>query len=127
MSGYVGKWRFPLVYVLCGGKDQPTYIKIWTKLKELFPELKIEEVLLDFERAAIDGVRSVFPEVQVNCCFFHLSQNIFRKIGMFGLRKRYVDDVDFAHGMRMIAALAFVPLDKVYLKEISLFILHKHK
>lgn len=109
----MGKWRFPLIYVLCNGKNQITYIKIWNVLKGLRPELKIRRIQLDFERAAINAVKEAFPQVNVNCCFFHLSQNIFRKICNFGLRQRYIQDVDFAHKMRMIAAIAFVPLDKV--------------
>lgn len=75
--------------------------------------MKIRRAMMDFERAAINGLKSVFPDVVVNCCFFHLSQNLFRKIAQFQLRAKYVSDVDFAHGMKMIAALAFVPPDKV--------------
>ena len=42
-------------------------------------------------------------------CFFHFSQAIFRKIQSLGLQVRYKDDEDFAHKVRMLAALAFVP------------------
>lgn len=83
-------------------------------MKEKYPELSIRRAMLDFERAAINGIKSVFPDVIVNCCFFHLSQNLFRKIGQYHLRAKYVNDVDFAHGIKMIAALAFVPPAKVF-------------
>ena len=42
-------------------------------------------------------------------CFFHFSQAIFRKIQSLGLQVRYKDDEDFAHTVRMLTALAFVP------------------
>ena len=42
-------------------------------------------------------------------CFFHFSQAIFGKIQSLGLQVRYKDDEDFAHKVRMLAALAFVP------------------
>ena len=42
-------------------------------------------------------------------CFFHFSQAIFRTIKSLGLQVRYKDDEGFAHKVRMLAALAFVP------------------
>ena len=42
-------------------------------------------------------------------CFFHFSQAIFRTIQSLGLQVRYRDDEDFAHKIRMLAALDFVP------------------
>ena len=41
--------------------------------------------------------------------FFRFSQAIFRKIQFLGLQVRYKDGKGFAHKVRMLAALAFVP------------------
>ena len=46
-------------------------------------------------------------------CFFHFSQAIFRMIQSLGLQNKYKDDENFAHKVRMLVALAFVPLPDV--------------
>ena len=52
---------------------------------------------------------NAFPGVRVFVYFFHLSQNVWKKIQKSGqLAQLYVDDDDFALYMRMISALAFV-------------------
>lgn len=47
-------------------------------------------------------------------CFFHLCQNVFRKIQSEGLKPKYEADIEFALLLKMIPAIAFVPEDKVY-------------
>ncbi|KAF0721311.1 MULE domain-containing protein, partial [Aphis craccivora] len=46
-------------------------------------------------------------------CFFHLSQAVWRQIQHHGLAKQYSDDVQFSLEVRKLAALAFLPFDKV--------------
>ena len=59
----------------------------------------------------MNSAENVFAGITVTCCFFHLSQNIWRRIQKNGLQPLYRNDPDFAKFMRMIAAvaLAFVP------------------
>lgn len=102
-----------MVYALCSRKDEYTYEAIWDCLKEHNPRLKIKHLMFDFEMAALNATRNAFPEAQVHACIFHLGKNIFRKIVSSGLRTQYVNDDGFAHKMRMIGALVFVPLNKV--------------
>ena len=47
--------------------------------------------------------------------FKNFSQAIFRKIQSLGLQVRYKHDEDFAHKVRMLAALAFVPEPDVFI------------
>ena len=42
-------------------------------------------------------------------CFYHFSQNAYRKIQEYGLQQRHQEDTDFALKLRMIPALVFVP------------------
>ena len=64
--------------------------------------------MVDFEKASIDVLEEHFLAV-VSGCFFHLSQNIFRKIQSKGLTNQYLEDPEFAITMRMLPCLAFVP------------------
>ena len=61
----------------------------------------------------MNSAETVFPGVIVHGCFFHLSQNIWKKIQQNGLSPLYEADIDFALSMRMIAALAFIDLPDV--------------
>ena len=45
--------------------------------------------------------------------FFHLTQNVWRKIQELGLKKKYQQDPSFALQIRMIPALAFVTSTEV--------------
>ena len=100
----------PLVFALLPNKRQATYESMFTELKNISPRnLNPTSVLTDFEMAAIQATRSAFPTSHNSARFFHLSQNIYRKIQQSGLQHRYEEDADFALQCKMIPALAFVP------------------
>ena len=65
--------------------------------------------MVDYEIAMINSLRTAFPQTQIKCCFFHLSQNIYRKLQICGFQQRYQNDREFSVNMKMIAAIAFVP------------------
>ena len=68
-----------------------------------------QTVLIDFELAEKNALEAVFPGVTVKGCFFHFSQNIWRKVQANGLQGRYQQEPAFAEQVGKIAALAFVP------------------
>lgn len=104
----------PAAYVLMTHKSAAAYVQALTVLKnECGPEGQPETVIVDFEQAAISAFHSVFPDVVVRGCFFHLSQCIYRKVQGIGLQELYSADPDVALKVRMIAALALVPEDDV--------------
>lgn len=111
----------PLVYVLATHKDVLTYTTILEQLKLRAPQLKPNHVMVDFELAAIHGVSNEFSETEVHGCFFHFQQCIWRKIQEVGLQAQYGRDPEFALRMRYLAALAFVPQQKVvdYFKKLK--------
>ena len=56
------------------------------------------------------AVTAVFGhQVEVRGCFFHLTQNTWRKIQSLGLATLYKDDDEAEQFCGMIDALAFVP------------------
>ena len=69
--------------------------------------------MIDFDKAAINALEQVFPQIQVSGCFYHLSQSIYRTVQSKGLQNLYCQSAEFALHARMIAALAFVPLPDV--------------
>ena len=64
--------------------------------------------MVDFEKAAINSFENNFIAV-ISGCFFHLSQNIWRKIQSEGLAVQYQADSELQIKLRMLMGLAFVP------------------
>ena len=103
----------PCVYALLPRKEEATYEHLFREIKSLAPQAAPSSILLDFEKAAINAAGRIFTGAEIKCCFFHLSQNIFRQVQENGLQNRYRDDAEFALGVRMVAATAFVPVDQI--------------
>ena len=76
-----------LVYVLMASKTEESYNKLLSELKALEPTLSPRTNMTDFERAAINAFRAVFPNSDQQGCFFHFSQCLFRSIQSNGLQQ----------------------------------------
>lgn len=106
----------PFVYALLSSKEEVQYSAVLRAITEAaneagFENCQPDRVMLDFELAIINSCRAVFPEAEVSCCFFHLKQNLYRKVQSLGLQIAYNDPNDreikvFVH---MTASLAYVP------------------
>ena len=70
-------------------------------------------IMTDFEHAAINAFRAAFLDCEQKGCFFNFSQCVYRNIQANGLQQMYQNNPEFALKIRMIAAIAFVPLDDI--------------
>ncbi|KAI6652923.1 hypothetical protein LOD99_4000 [Oopsacas minuta] len=68
----------------------------------LCPLAQPQQMLLDFEKGVITSFEHVWPNTVVKCCFFHLTQNIWRHV-----QSAYTHDEELAMRIRRIPALAF--------------------
>ena len=85
----------PCIYALLSNKTELAYRKLLLKLLELKPALNPLCIMIDFEKAALNAFENTFLSV-VSGCFFHISQNIYRRIQSAGLVNQYIEDEDFA-------------------------------
>ena len=100
----------PLVFGILTNKRRATYTAFLTEVRNLANNmLRPETIITDFEMAAIQAIGDIFPNASRTGCFFHLSQNIHRRIQNAGLQEQYENDANFALQCRMLSALAFVP------------------
>lgn len=99
----------PVIYALLPNKTRATYVKLLQELKNLQPGLLPQQLMTDFEQAAMQAFEQEFPGIQKTGCFFHLTQNVYRKVQAEGLQGQYQQDHEFARWVRMIPAIAFVP------------------
>ena len=85
---------FPCIFALLPNKKESTYNTLLRKLLEIKPDLNPKTIMVDFEKAAINSFENNF-NVVISGCFFHLSQNIWRKIQSEGLTVQYQADGEF--------------------------------
>ena len=70
-------------------------------------ELKLRKIKCDYEVAIHKGL-DMFT---LSGCYFHFSQAIWRKVMMSGLYVAYMQDKQFNRFVRMVMALAFLPIN----------------
>ena len=103
----------PVVFALLPNKKQESYTSVFMQILISKPNIKPQSIMSDFELAIVNGWKSVFPETKERFCFFHFSQNIYRKICSEGLKQRYDCDLEFSFKIKMLTALAFIPPEDV--------------
>ena len=109
----VGGSIFPCVFSLLPNKTEATYRRFFEQIFHLLENNNLQDILVDFERAATNAIEHLNPNVEIKGCCYHLSSNVWKRIQQFGYQQRYNDDQEFALHTRMLCALAFLPPDDV--------------
>ena len=76
----------------------------------VFEQVCIGAITMVFEQVCIGAITMVFPNASVYGCLFHLTKSIYRHVQANGLQQQYLNDNLSRTNIRMIGALAFVPL-----------------
>ena len=87
-------------------KTEETYTKLFRGVEQ---HNSPTDILMDFERAALNSVLQVYPNIEFKECFYHFSSNILKHVQNLGLQNHYQVNENFALWLRMFSALAFVP------------------
>ncbi|KAL4090309.1 hypothetical protein QTP88_025171 [Uroleucon formosanum] len=104
-----------VVYCLLPSKTTDIYEKMWHLIKTLCKkELKPQNILLDFELSAHNGVWRIFPNAQIKCCRFHLGQAWYRQITKLGLKIEYdQNESEISNWLKYFFGLAFLPCTEI--------------
>ena len=78
------------IYGLLSDKKEETYNTLFLQLKTLKIGLNPSHISVDFEQAGINAFRANFPVTTIDGCFFHFSQNLYRKVQSGGMQHQYV-------------------------------------
>lgn len=84
----------PFIYALLENKQEKSYAKVFEVVLQQARDNNIAirmplTVMSDFEMAIINSAQKAFGADRVRCCFFHLSQNVYRHIQSVGLQQLY--------------------------------------
>uniref|UniRef100_A0A914W7H6 MULE transposase domain-containing protein n=1 Tax=Plectus sambesii TaxID=2011161 RepID=A0A914W7H6_9BILA len=104
----------PCLFAFMANRQKATYVRMFQHLRQLCPKMSPEVVMTDFEDAALKAYQVVWPNVQNKGCFFHLSQNQRRKIVKSGLQEFVDSDPSIDLQVRMVRAMAFIPIADLY-------------
>ena len=101
------------VYALLQDKTVATYGRTMNHLNFLTGGVVPNSINVDFEIGAINAMRGEYPNSNVYGCLLHLSKNVYKKVQANGLAALYLNDQAFRNNIRMICALAFVPIPDI--------------
>ena len=101
------EYLLPTLFVLLRNKTEATYRRMWEQIRTLCSLAQPRDMLLDFEKAAINSFVEVWPDALIRCCFFPLTQNLWRKVQAAGMQADYNHDKELAMRIRQLPALAF--------------------
>lgn len=117
LHGSVDGVVFPLVFALLPNKTETTYTRFFTLLRDAVLQRNLvltpETMLMDFETAARNAFRAIFPMPMLRGCFFHYGQCIWRKTQACGLATRYEQEDDIKKLVRRAGVLPLVPVNQV--------------
>lgn len=116
--GCIHNKYYPLIFALMIGKSTDLYEILFQAILNLsvennFPISDHIEVMMDFELASANAIKTIIPNVSIKRCLFHLSQCLYRKIQEIGLSTVYMEDEVVRQRLRMLPALSFVKIEEV--------------
>ena len=108
-----GRRIFPCSFALLPNKTEGTYTRLFRELFNHVNGNSPDDILVDFERSAINALHNLNQQLEIKFCFYHLCSNVWKHIQNLGMQVRYDQDQEFALHLKMICALAFFPPDDV--------------
>ena len=103
----------PCAFFLLPDKTKQTYINMFQHLVQSCPQsevnIDISVLHLDFEIAVHEAVLSIWPNVLIKACQFHLGQAWYRKIQNLGLSGEYKDSAsDIGKWLKKFFGLSYL-------------------
>lgn len=104
----------PMVYCFLSSKESGSYQQIFeTLLTKMDGQAAVNTFRSDFEKAPMEQFLELFPEKNVEACFFHFAQANWRQIQRLELSTVYLEDFDMKKLIKSFTALAFVPAEHI--------------
>lgn len=107
----------PLVYGLLTRKDEKTYDKFFSALRDGQPNYQNrmicpKDIMVDFEKAIINSIDKHFPDADMSGCYFHITNNLWKQFSSkIGKDKLYIPELRTT--LRHLSALPFFPAEDV--------------
>ena len=76
----------PLLYALLPDKSEETYDRLFSQIKQIFPNLRPTSVSVDYEKAILNSLKKALPGISIGGCLFHLNKNLKKHLMQEGLK-----------------------------------------
>jgi len=116
LHGFCQGESLPPAWALLPNKTEATYTEMFTAIRCMLINTygnigTVRYFLTDFELAAINSIRTVFPETTIKGCTFHFRQALVRRLAAEGLQSAYNDfnPPEVRAWIRKLMAMALLP------------------
>ncbi|XP_050430408.1 uncharacterized protein LOC126839253 isoform X2 [Adelges cooleyi] len=103
----------PVCYVLMESKTEAAYKKVVERFHAKFPEVRPLTIMIDYESALHKVFSQIYPEAQINSCWFHYVQALQKNIKKMGYVEQLKQSIEAKKCFKMCAALALLPANRV--------------
>ena len=105
----VEKHSLPAIHCLMTGKSQDLYQAVLETISTKLPHFKPLASMSDWEPAASNAIREVFPHIHVYDCWFHFAQRIWMKTQKLGLSQGFRINHKITKYIKQLMAIPFLP------------------
>ncbi|CAF1126652.1 unnamed protein product, partial [Brachionus calyciflorus] len=74
---------------------------------------KPKYIMTDFELAAINSFKSIYPGIQSKGCLFHFYKSLMKKISDLGLKAEYEKNEELTQCFKLIFCLALITINSI--------------
>ena len=76
----------PCIYAPLLDESEDTYRRFFKEVRNSLDfEHSLQDIMIDFEKTAINAAAATFEETEMKGCFFHLCWNLWKRIQRSGL------------------------------------------
>ena len=80
----LGDSSIPVVFAFLERKNQATYDDLFQAIQDKIDELDLDAnpdtIICDFEQSVIQSIQNIFGDIEIQGCFYHLTQSTYRKV-----------------------------------------------
>lgn len=113
-----GGITIPIIFCFLSNKAENTYFQLFARIKQWFTMQQIEfnpsTIMIDYEIAAYNALRRIFPLSNIRGCLFHFAQCIWQKLSELGFKTLYNNCQHFETLVNYMVAIALVPPDMMH-------------
>ena len=105
----VGKHSLPAIHCLMTAKSQDVYQAVLENISIRLPHFKPLASMSDWEPAARNAIKEVFPHIKVYGCWFHFTQRIWMKTQKLALSQGFRNNHEITKYIKQLMAIPFLP------------------
>ena len=110
----VGRHTLPAIHCLLTAKSQDLYQAVLKTISTNLPNFKPLVSMSDWEPAARNSFKDVFPHIKMYGCWFHFTQRIWMKSQKLGLSQGFINNHEITNYIKQLMAIPFLPASLIH-------------